>query len=103
MTSYTNAADTHAPAAVPPRTSRGACPEGITVVYPDTPGPNPRLSSHDVRDLIDAAGPLSLRDIAGGLDAPLARVAGLVARMLAQGCLRQDEWGRHRRSPAPAC
>lgn len=50
----------------------------------------------DVRDLLEAAGPLDISDIAGGLDLPVAAVVGTVAWMLARGELRRDEWERLR-------
>jgi hypothetical protein len=52
-------------------------------------------SAEAVRSLIDAAGPLSLGDIAGGLGIAVAAASTTVDRMLAAGCLRQDEWERH--------
>ena len=55
-----------------------------------------RIVSSDVRDLIDAAGPLSLRDIAGGLDVSNYQAAALVHSMIEHNCLRQDEWERFR-------
>lgn len=53
------------------------------------------VSAGDVRDLIDAAGPLSLRDIAAGLGVPVYRAATIVNWMLEHDCLQQDEWRRH--------
>jgi len=54
----------------------------------------PAVSSHDICDLLGAAGPLSLDDIAGGLGVP-ARQAAMIARwMLDHGLLEQDEWDR---------
>jgi hypothetical protein len=46
--------------------------------------------------LISAAGPLAVGDIAGGLDAPVPKVAGHVEWMLRRGTLRPDEFGRLR-------
>ena len=54
-----------------------------------------RIAVSDVCDLIDAAGPLSLRDIAGGLDISLQQASCVVGWMLEHDCLRQDEWERH--------
>jgi hypothetical protein len=48
-----------------------------------------------VSDLIAAAGPLSARDIAGGLDVSLFEALARVRAMVAGGGLRQDEWGRY--------
>jgi hypothetical protein len=59
-----------------------------------------RVSTSDVRDLIDAAGPLTLRDIAGGLDVPERRAARVVATMTKGDRLQQDEWGRWRNRAA---
>ena len=56
----------------------------------------PAISVDDVRDLLDAAGPLTLRDIAGGLAVPARRVAGRIRQMLADCALKQDEFGRYR-------
>ena len=53
-----------------------------------------RASTADVCDLIDAAGPLSLCDIAGGLDIHVAQASRVVRTMVADACLREDEWGR---------
>jgi hypothetical protein len=47
-----------------------------------------------VCDLIDAAGPLSLRDIAAGLDVSLHQASNVVGWMLEHDCLREDEWDR---------
>jgi hypothetical protein len=58
------------------------------------------IAVSDVCDLIDAAGPLSLRDIAGGLDVSLHQASTVVGSMLEHDCLRQDEWERHRLSGA---
>jgi len=57
--------------------------------------PGRRIAVSDVCDLIDAAGPLSLRDIAGGLDISLQQASCVVDWMLEHDCLRQDEWERH--------
>lgn len=54
------------------------------------------VAAEDVRDLIDAAGPLTLRDIAGGLDVPLRLAAERVRRMVAGRTLTRDEFGRYR-------
>ena len=54
------------------------------------------ISIDDVCDLIDAAGPLTLRDIAGGLAVPLRRAAARVRQMVGAGALRRDEFGRYR-------
>jgi hypothetical protein len=54
------------------------------------------VTEAEVCDLIEAAGPLGLRDIAGGLDASIRAVAARVRRMLRNGTLKQDEWARYR-------
>ena len=48
----------------------------------------------DICDLIEAAGPLALCDIAGGLDVPVAVASPVVQSMIADACVREDEWGR---------
>src|SRR4029079_1585149 len=48
-----------------------------------------RVTVHGVRDLIEAAGPLSLRDIAGALDVPERDAMVVVGWMIARDCLRQ--------------
>jgi hypothetical protein len=53
-------------------------------------------SISDVCALIDAAGPLTLRDLAGGLNVPLRQASQLVVSMLDSDCLKQDEWARYR-------
>ncbi len=58
------------------------------------------IAVSDVCDLIDAAGPLSLRDMAGGLDVSLHQASTVVGWMLDHDCLRQDEWEQHRLSGA---
>lgn len=67
--------------ALPPRPAVAA-PRGVAPV--------------DVSDLLDAAGSLSIADIAGGLDATLAAVEATVAWMVSRGDLRRDEWDRLR-------
>jgi hypothetical protein len=54
------------------------------------------VSADEVCDLLAAAGPLTLRDIAGGLAVPARRAAGRIRQMLAGGTLKQDEFGRYR-------
>ena len=56
----------------------------------------PRVSASDVRDLIEAAGPLSMRDIAGGLGVTEREAASVIRWMADAGELKQDEWGRLR-------
>jgi predicted transcriptional regulator len=50
---------------------------------------------NDVCELIEAAGPLSIRDLAGGLNLPLPEVAAQVRRMASEERLQQDEWERY--------
>jgi hypothetical protein len=54
------------------------------------------ISVREVRDLIDAAGPLTLRDIACGLAVPVRRAAARVRQMVGAGALSRDEFGRYR-------
>lgn len=56
----------------------------------------------DVCDLIAAAGPLTLRDVAGGLAVPAARAAGCVSKMIAECLLEEDEFGRYQLAGACA-
>ena len=56
------------------------------------------VSVDRVRELLDAAGPLSLRDIAGGLNVAVRDAATVVRWMLDRGWLVHDEWERHRLS-----
>lgn len=66
----------------------------VEAVRPAEHAPAARVSPDDVRGLIDAAGPLSLRDIAAGLGVPAHRASRVVEWMLDHDCLRQDEWRR---------
>ena len=59
------------------------------------------VSAEEVESLIQAAGPLSVRDIAGGLGVTVAAALSAVRGMIVGDCLRQDEWGRL--SLAPGC
>ena len=54
------------------------------------------ITAADVQDLLEAAGPLSLRDIAGGLQVSEREAEVRVASMVAAGALGADEWGRYR-------
>lgn len=74
---------------------RTAFVPGLTVPVRPVAVPQRRAAAGDVRDLIDAAGPLSLRDIAGGTGIAPHEAAQIVAHMVAHGVLRRDEWGRH--------
>jgi hypothetical protein len=65
---------------------------GTAVLARDTRIHDPR--DNDVCELIDAAGPLALHDLAGGLNVPVSELAGRVRRMVSEGRLRQDEWAR---------
>jgi len=73
-------------------------PERAGIAAPAASPLSPRRhrepSVADVRDLIDAAGPLAPRDVAAGLGAPSPATRGVVAWMLRHGRLREDEWGR---------
>ena len=48
----------------------------------------------DVCELIDAAGPLTVGDIAGGLNAQVAQVMPVVEFLMGKNSLRVDEWDR---------
>lgn len=54
------------------------------------------VSPADVRDLLEAAGSLGIRDIAGGLDVRESAVVATVAWMLSRNELQMDEWNRLR-------
>jgi hypothetical protein len=54
------------------------------------------VSIDDICELIDAAGPLTLRDIAGGLNAPLRQVSACVQAMVKRDWLNRDEFRRYR-------
>ncbi len=53
------------------------------------------VSLDDVCALIEAAGPLTAVDIAGGLAISVSEAANSVRRMVDAGQLKQDEWGRY--------
>jgi DNA-binding IclR family transcriptional regulator len=53
------------------------------------------ISLDEVCELIAAAGPLTVADIAGGLDAPAGQVAAYVQSMVGHGDLQEDEFGRY--------
>ena len=61
-----------------------------------------RVSVDDVCDLLAAAGPLTVRDIAGGLAVPARQAASCVRRMVRERSLRRDEFGRYRLSGSGA-
>jgi hypothetical protein len=63
----------------------------------DVPAPVAQaISVDEICDLIEAAGPLTLADIAGGLDRSLRQVSACVQRMVARRLLRRDEFRRYR-------
>jgi hypothetical protein len=55
-----------------------------------------RVSVAEVCDLIEAAGPLTLCDIAGGLAVPVRRAAARIRQMVTDRALKLDEFGRYR-------
>jgi hypothetical protein len=55
------------------------------------------VSIDDICDLLDAAGPLTVRDIAGGLNVTIRQASACVQRMVLSHCLRRDEFRRYRR------
>jgi hypothetical protein len=81
-----------------PATHRTAAPLPRPLAWQAAPATTdvPAVSTADVQDLIDAAGPLALRDIAGGLDCAVRDAATRVQQLLEQGCLRRDEFRRYR-------
>jgi DNA-binding IclR family transcriptional regulator len=52
--------------------------------------------SRGIRDLLDAAGPLTVAHIAGGLNLTLREASQAVHSMVKEGCLGRDEWRRYR-------
>ena len=52
-------------------------------------------SVRDLRELLEAAGPLPLQDIAAGLDISVTETGRLVCRAVRAARLRQDEWERY--------
>jgi hypothetical protein len=53
----------------------------------------------EIVDLIAAAGPLAVGDLAGGIRRPVEAVARRLRGMTARGLLVEDEWGRFRLAP----
>ena len=55
------------------------------------------ITIEDVEDLLAAAGPLTILDIAGGLDVSLREASMLVGKLQYAGCVQEeeDEWGRY--------
>jgi hypothetical protein len=69
----------------------------VTVIRPSArraATPRAELSTDAVADLLRAAGPLSVEDIAGGLGAPLREVRAVVRQMVDDDCVLPDEWQR---------
>jgi hypothetical protein len=62
----------------------------VTVVAPEA------ALVEQVCDLIDAAGPLSIEHIAGGLNLPTAQASSCVGLMVTRDWLREDEFARYR-------
>ena len=102
-------ATTYAPAAVPMErqapnidwigsvyTPVARALRAVTAIRPAAPSPAIAAEIAAVRDLLDAAGPLTMADIAGGLDITVKAASARVAALLYCGCLRPDEWGRFR-------
>jgi hypothetical protein len=56
----------------------------------------PGAGIDDIRDLIAAAGPLTARDIAGGLGVPCRQAEAAIRRMRRLHCLKRDEFDRYR-------
>jgi hypothetical protein len=52
------------------------------------------LTAADICELIDAAGPLTVDDLAAGLRVGSRETRALVGWLERNGDLRQDEWGR---------
>ena len=76
----------------------GAYAPAIQVVRAATTEPErERATIDDVEDLLAAAGPLTMLDIAGALDVSLTEASVLVGTLQYAGCIREDEdeWGRY--------
>ena len=56
--------------------------------------PSTGLTTDTVADLLRAAGPLSVEDIAGGLGVSIREAQAVVWRMVDDDCVRPDEWQR---------
>jgi hypothetical protein len=54
------------------------------------------VAAAEVCDLIEAAGPLTVRDIAGGLAVSVRQASASVQLMVRRNCLKQDEFRRYR-------
>jgi len=67
----------------------------VSAPRPPVVKPPRGVSLADVTELLDAAGPLSAEDIAGGLDAAPEDAAASLWWMREAGYLKQDEWGRY--------
>jgi len=83
-----------APRALPGHVSNRQLLRGLGVKVPDEVAD--AISMDDVCDLIDAAGPLTIRDIAGGLAVSVHVVVARVRQMVRGGALKRDEFGRYR-------
>lgn len=61
------------------------------------PAPSPvTVAASEISDLIDAAGPLTISDIAAGLATPVCTAVARVRPMVRAGQLSRDEFGRYR-------
>jgi hypothetical protein len=70
-------------------------PRVAPVALRPAPVPVPRrIGAADVLGLLEAAGPLTTADIAGGLGVSEREAASVVRVMLDRDWLRPDEWGR---------
>ena len=96
---YAPTTTTEAPMRTPVSTGHTTSSAHARLQTPKPPTAAPAAvsaSTDDVLALIDAAGPLTLKDIAGGLNVSLRYASSLVRRLAAGGCLGLDEWDRHR-------
>lgn len=71
---------------------------GVMLVFPAQPtatrsGPPGMIE--EISALLEAAGALTVDDIAGGLDLSVDTASAWVNEMLHQDCLREDEWNRY--------
>jgi hypothetical protein len=77
------------PAAIRPLARPTAPVVGVRTVAP-------HVSIAEVCDLLAAAGPLTGRDIAGGLAISERCAAARIRQMVNHDCLHEDEFGRYR-------
>ncbi len=80
------------------RDVRVASPPGVrqVTIGGEQTGTAKRASVRDVCALLEYAGPLTVRDIAGGLNTPEREAVQVVEWMASNEYVKPDEWGRLR-------